>query len=103
MSNPLGEITRSPSIKDGLDDGPELPPQAVRDRAAAKIMAAQPHTDAERINWLETKKYFQVGIGYDGFRYACEVRLHDNGLKRYFGRSLRAAIDTAIDKDKNVL
>lgn len=81
----------------GLDDGPELPSQAVRDRAAAKIEAQRLITDAERINWIEKTKYIQTGIGHDGKGFAFEVRIHEHGnLKRFFGRSLRGAIDQAI-------
>jgi hypothetical protein len=55
---------------------------------------------AERINWLEAKKYFQVGIGFDGKRYAHEIRFNDRELKRFFGRSLRAAIDAAMKSER---
>lgn len=81
----------------GLDDGPELPSQAARDRAYAKIDAERLIQDADRINWLEQTKYLELGIGYDGYKYAVEVRFREHGnLKRFFGRSLRGAIDEAI-------
>jgi hypothetical protein len=80
-------------FRDGLDDGPPLPSQAVRDRASAKIDAERLITDAERINWLESVKYGQFGIGFDGHKYQVEVRVKQ---KRFFGRSLRAAVDEAI-------
>jgi hypothetical protein len=96
MSNPLGEVTRSPALKDGLDDGPELPSQAARDRAYARIDAQRLITDEERLNFMERIKYLQLGIGYNGFNYAVEVRFNNGGLKRFFGRSLRGAVDEAI-------
>jgi hypothetical protein len=97
MSNPLGEITRSLSIRDGLDDGPELPSQAARDRASAKIDAQRLITDAERINWLEKTKYLEIGIGYHDHHPAMQIRFREHGnLKNFSGRSLRAAIDEAI-------
>jgi len=97
MSNPLGEITRSPSIRDGLDDGPELPSQAIRDRAAAKIEAERLITDAERINWIEKIKYLETGIIILTGHPVIQVRFREHGnLKTFNGRSLRAAIDEAI-------
>ena len=82
------------AYRDGLDDGPPLPSEAARERAYAAIKTEI--TDAERLNWLERTKYLQLGIGYDGYSYAAEVRFNKAGLKRFFGRSLRAAIDAAI-------
>lgn len=84
-------------FRDGLDDGPELPSLAARERAAKAIEANRLIGDNERVNWLEKTKYLELGIGYDGFKYAVEVRYREHGnLKRYFGRSLRGAIDEAI-------
>jgi len=65
--------------------------------AYQEIMAKIPKTDTDRMNWLEDHKYFEVGIGFTG-KWEREIRHRENGpLKRYFGRSLRAAIDAAID------
>lgn len=83
----------------GLDDGPPLPSQRALDRAYAKIMKNELRTDAHRINWLESKKYFQVGINSRGGRWVYEVRFNDNTLKRFFGGSLRAAIDSGMDAE----
>ncbi len=88
-------VTSTPQ-RTGLDDGPPLPsPQALA-RAYAKIDAAIPRTDAERINYLEANKYVTIGIGHDGARFAYEIRIKEGGLKRFHGRTLRAAIDKAM-------
>ncbi len=95
----LGAECGCPGVqRTGLDDGPPLPSQAARDRACANILASQPIADNDRLNWLEKRKYFEVGIGYDGSsrKFAYEVRFKDRELKRYFGKSLREAIDNAI-------
>jgi hypothetical protein len=83
-------------MRTGLDDGPPLPSQRARDAAYRRIMATQPRTDAQRINWIEAKKYVTIGIGHDGTRFAYEVRINEGGLKRFFGRSLRAAVDSGM-------
>lgn len=90
-----GDFT--PSERTGLDDGPPLPSQAARDRAAAKIEATYRPTDAERINWLESMKYGRFGIGYDGYRY--QVRI-DLAGREYFGRTFREACDAGIKGEK---
>jgi len=89
-------VTATPQ-RTGLDDGPKLPSQAVRDRAAAKIEAMYRPTDAERINWLESMKYGRFGIGYDGHRY--QVRI-DLAGREYFGRTFREAVDNGIKGEK---
>lgn len=77
----------------GLDDGPELPQLAARERAARAIETNRLIGDDERINWLEKTKYLELGIGYNGV----EVRFRDHGnLKLFSGRSLRGTIDEAI-------
>ncbi len=89
-------VTATPQ-RTGLDDGPPLPSPAALERAYKRIDAQRLIGDDERINWLEKTKYLEMGIGYDGFKYAVEVRYREHGnLKRFFGRSLRGAIDEAI-------
>ena len=84
-------------FRDGLDDGPPLPSPAALERARRAIEVNRLITDAERINWIEKTKYIQTGIRHDGKAFAFEVRFHEHGnLKRFFGRSLRGAIDQAI-------
>ena len=92
----LGAECGCTGMRTDIDDGPPLPSQAARDRAAGKIYAQRLITDAERINWVEAKKYVTIGIGHDGTRFAYEVRINEGGLKRFFGRSLRAAIDSGM-------
>jgi|SRR5579872_2325109 len=87
-------------LKAGLDDGPELPSQAVRDRTAARIEAERIITDAERINWMEKIKYLETGIIILTGCPVIQVRFRDHGnLKQFNGRSLRGAIDAAIKGD----
>lgn len=58
MSNQLGEITRSPSIRDGLGDGPPLPHPRVLERVYREIEEKYPKpmpTEDEK------QKYFEEG------------------------------------------
>ena len=93
-------ITSTPQ-RTGLDDGPALPSVAVRERVYADIESQRLITDEERLSFMERIKYLQLGIGYDGYRFAVEVRFNSGGLKRFFGRSLRAALDEAIRSEEN--
>ena len=75
--------------------------EQARERAAAKIEKAFPlRGDNYRINWLESKKYFQVGINSRNGRWVYEIRFNESGqLKRFFGGSLRSAIDSGMDSE----
>lgn len=81
----------------GLDDGPALPSAKALERAYAKIEQNELRTDAHRMNWLEAKKYFEVGINCRNGRWVYEVRI---AQKRFFGGSLRSAIDAGMDAEK---
>lgn len=85
-------------MRTGLDDGPPLPSRKALERAYANIEAKELRTDAHRINWLESLQYFQVGINSRDGRWQYEIRWRDKGeLKRFFGRSFRAACDAGMD------
>lgn len=59
MSNPLGEVTRSESLKEtGLDDGPALPHPRVLERAYRNIEENAPKY---RITEDDKQKFFEEG------------------------------------------
>lgn len=82
------------TMKTGMDDGPLLPsPQQIA-KACRKI-DKDSRTDVQRINWMESRKYLKIGIGFDGHRFTSDAALSDR--ERYQGRNIRDAIDLAID------
>lgn len=85
-------VTSTPQRR-GLDDGPPLPSESALKRAYRKIDATATITDADRLNWLEARKYTEFGIGHDGGAFAIVVMI---GRDRFYGPSLRAAIDAAM-------
>ena len=52
-------------MKTGLDDGPLLPSPQQLEKAYRKI-ERESRTDVQRINWMESRKYLKIGIGFDG-------------------------------------
>jgi len=81
-------------MKTGLDDGPLLPsPQQIA-KACHKI-DQESRTDVQRINWMESRKYLRIGIGFDGYRFTSDVVIGER--ERYQGRNLRDAIDMAMN------
>ncbi len=81
-------------MKTGLDDGPLLPSPQQLAKAYRKI-DQESRTDVQRINWMESRKYLKIGIGFDGHRFTSDVAVSDR--ERYQGRNLRDAIDMAIN------
>lgn len=75
----------------GLDTARQ---QIYRDDGRGKVNHM---TDKNRIDWLGTAQYFTAGVSHKDGRWACEIRV---GGKRFFGRSLREAIDSFIDAQK---
>lgn len=51
-------------------------------------------SDTHRINWLEARKYITTGLGFDGGKACYKIRFAN---KRFFGHSLRTAIDKAMN------
>jgi hypothetical protein len=81
-------------MKTGLDDGPLLPsPQQIA-KACRKI-DQESRTDVQRINWMESRKYLRIGIGFNGHRFTSDVAIGER--ERYQGRNLRDAIDMAMN------
>lgn len=85
-------------MKTGLDDGPLLPSPQQLEKAYRKI-DQDSRTDVQRINWMESRKYLQIGIGFDGKRFTSDVVLSPR--ERYQGRNLRDAIDMAMNAQRD--
>lgn len=85
-------------LKTGLDDGPCLPSPQQLEKAYRKI-DQDSRTDVQRINWMESRKYLQIGIGFDGKRFTSDVVLSPR--ERYQGRNLRDAIDMAMNAQRD--
>jgi hypothetical protein len=81
-------------MKTGLDDGPLLPSPQQIEKACRKI-DRESRTDVQRINWMESRKYLKIGIGFDGRRFTSDVVVSER--ERYQGRNLRDAIDMAMN------
>ena len=68
-----------------------------RELAYRKI-EKESRTDTQRLNWMESRKYLQTGIGFDGKRFTFDVVL--SARERYSGRNVREALDMAIDAQR---